>query len=40
MLKKLLPQIAETYGMFYMRLVRKEVRKVYEEGSTFEIGKG
>lgn len=39
MLKDLLPQIAETYGMFYMRLVRKGVRKVYEEGSTFEIGK-
>lgn len=39
MLKNLLPQIAETYGMFYMRLVRKDVRKVYEEGSSFEIGK-
>ena len=39
MLKNFLPQIAETYGMFYMRLVRKGVRKVYEEGSTFEIGK-
>ncbi len=39
MLKKLLPQIAETYGMFYMRLVRKDVRKIYEEGSSFEIGK-
>ena len=39
MLKGLLPQIADTYGMFYMRLVRKEVRKVYDEGSHFTIGK-
>ena len=38
MLKQLLPQMAETYGMFYMRLVRKDVRKVYEEGSEFKIG--
>lgn len=38
-LKNLMPQIADTYGMMYMRLVRKGVRKVYEEGSTFEIGK-
>jgi len=38
-LKNLLPQIAQTYGMFYMRLVRKDVRKVYREGSCFEIGK-
>ncbi len=38
-LKNLMPQIAENYGMMYMRLVRKGVRKVYEEGSTFEIGK-
>ena len=39
MLKNLMPQIADTYGMFYMRLVRKGVRKVYEPGSTFTIGK-
>ena len=39
MLKNLLPQIAHTEGAMYMRLVRKEVRKVYAEGSTFEIGK-
>ncbi len=39
MLKNLLPQIAETYGMFYMRLVRKSVKKIYEEGSEFTIGK-
>ncbi len=39
MLKNLLPQIADTYGMFYMRLVRKSVKKIYEEGSEFTIGK-
>lgn len=39
MLKDLLPKIANQYGMVYMRLVRKSVKKVYEEGSTFEIGK-
>lgn len=39
MLQNLMPQIADTYGIMYMRLVRKSVAKVYEEGSTFEIGK-
>lgn len=39
MLKDLMPQIAATEGMIYMRLVRKDVKKVYDEGSTFELGK-
>lgn len=39
MLKNLMPQIANTEGMIYMRLVRKDVKKVYDEGSTFELGK-
>ena len=39
MLKNLLPKIATTYGMHYLRLVRKSVKKVYEDGSDFEIGK-
>lgn len=39
MLQNLMPQIADTYGIMYMRLVRKGVKKVYEEGSAFEIGK-
>jgi transketolase len=39
MLKNLMPKIADIKGMVYMRLVRKEVIKVYEEGSDFEIGK-
>lgn len=38
-LKNLLPQIAYYEGIVYMRLVRKDVNKVYEEGSTFELGK-
>ncbi len=32
-------QVADIYGMHYIRLVRKFVRKVYEVGSSFEIGK-
>lgn len=39
MLRDLLPQMARSYGMVYMRLVRKDVKKVYEQGSVFEIGK-
>lgn len=39
MLKWMLPEIAAEYGMHYMRLVRKGCTKVYEEGSTFEMGK-
>lgn len=39
MLKNLMPQIAATEGMIYMRLVRKDVKKVYDEGSSFELGK-
>lgn len=39
MLKDLMPQIAAAEGMIYMRLVRKDVKKVYDEGSTFELGK-
>lgn len=39
MLRELMPQIAATEGMIYMRLVRKDVKKVYEDGSSFELGK-
>ena len=39
MLKSLMPQIANNYGMYYMRLVRKGVKKIYEPGSEFTIGK-
>lgn len=39
MLADLLPKIADAEGAFYIRLIRKDVIKVYEEGSTFELGK-
>jgi len=39
MLKDMVKQVADIYGMFYIRLVRKGCMKVYEDGSTFEIGK-
>lgn len=39
MLKDILKTISKDYGAHYIRLVRKESIKVYEEGSTFEIGK-
>lgn len=39
MLKSVLRQMKENYGMYYMRLVRKSCMKVYEESSEFEIGK-
>ena len=39
MLEELLPQMARIEGVMYMRLVRKDVKKVYEAGSKFEIGK-
>ncbi|WP_097028148.1 transketolase family protein [Clostridium peptidivorans] len=39
MLKDVLAQIADKYGVFYTRLLRKNAVKIYEEGSTFEIGK-
>lgn len=39
MLKDILKQVKDEYGMYYIRLVRKTSTKIYEEGSTFEIGK-
>lgn len=39
MLKSVMKQMAEQYGIHYMRLTRKNVVKVFEEGSEFEIGK-
>lgn len=35
----IIKQLAELYGMFYVRLLRKNAIKIYEEGSIFEIGK-
>lgn len=39
MLRDLLLQTKELYGVFYIRLSRKKSEKVYETGSTFPIGK-
>lgn len=39
MIIDIVKQTASIYGMFYIRLVRKNVVKIYEEGSTFQIGK-
>lgn len=39
MLKDVVTQVSEKYGLFYIRLLRKNAVKIYEEGSKFEIGK-
>lgn len=39
MLKNLLPKIAHTYGMMYIRLCREKTENIYSEGSDFDIGK-
>jgi transketolase len=40
MLKELVKQTSKMYGLFYIRLLRKNAVKIYEEGSNFKIGKG
>lgn len=40
MLEDLIKQTAALKGFFYIRLLRKNPIKIYESGSTFEIGKG
>jgi len=39
MMEDLINQMAETYGVQYLRFTRKQMYKIYEEGSHFEIGK-
>lgn len=39
MLSQIIKKAASDYGMYYIRLVRKMVTKVYEADSEFEIGK-
>lgn len=39
MLADVLRQTKDMYGVYYIRLSRKKAEKIYEEGSTFEIGK-
>lgn len=40
MLKDIIKQTSNMYGLFYIRLLRKNAVKIYEDNSTFEIGKG
>lgn len=40
MLENIIRQLEKKYGVFYIRLSRKNVYGIYEENSTFEIGKG
>ncbi len=39
MMKKLIEQMAKTYGVQYMRTARKNMVKIYDECSEFQIGK-
>lgn len=39
MMESLLPQMAEHYGVDYLRIARKNKAQIYEEGSEFTIGK-
>lgn len=39
MMKSLIPQIAGTYGVDYIRMPRRNVVKIYEAGETFTPGK-
>lgn len=40
MLQDILRQVKDLYGVFYIRLMRKQPVRIYEEGSKFSIGKG
>ncbi len=40
MLEDMVRQTSKLHGVFYIRLLRKEPVRIYEEGSTFDIGKG
>ena len=39
-LEDLVRQLADAYGVYYIRMARKNTMTIYEEGSTFQIGKG
>ena len=40
MLADILAQLATAYGVYYIRMARKNTAAIYREGSTFEIGRG
>jgi transketolase len=39
MFRNILEQLKDKYGLHYIRIVRKNMMQLYEEGSTFQIGK-
>jgi transketolase len=39
MIRDLVRQLADAYGVFYIRLLRRNAIQIYQEGSRFEIGK-
>lgn len=39
-LEDIVRQLADVYGVYYIRMARKNTMNVYEKGSTFNIGKG
>ena len=40
MFEKLLEQTKDAYGLYYFRIVRKQMRKLYHEDQDFQVGKG
>jgi transketolase len=40
MVSDIVRQLADLYGVYYVRMARKNAVGIYEEGSIFEIGKG
>ena len=40
MLADVITQLVDLYGVYYIRMVRKNTAAVYEDGSTFTIGRG
>ena len=39
-LEDIVRQLADVYGVYYIRMARKNTMNIYEKGSTFNIGKG
>jgi transketolase len=40
MVQDIVRQVADVYGVHYLRMARKNATALYEEGSSFDIGKG
>lgn len=40
MLEDIIRQLVDVYGVYYIRMARKNTIGIYEEGASFEIGKG